>query len=57
MPGHFLIGAPLYVLPEEDISDVKLNILSRYELLTRIYQHFWKKWSMEYVTQLQQRGK
>ena len=56
-PGHFLIGAPLYALPEEDLSDVKLNRLSRYELLTRIHQHFWKKWSMEYVTQLQQRGK
>lgn len=56
-PGHFLVGALLHALHKEDFMNVKLNRLSRDESLTNIHQRFLKKWSAQYVTQLQQRGK
>lgn len=56
-PGHFLIGAPLTALPENDVSDIAANRLNRYELLTKMHQDFWHRWSREYVAQLQQRTK
>jgi len=56
-PGHFLITAPLNQLPEEDLSEVKVNRLSRWQHLQQLHQHFWKRWSKEYLNQLQQRVK
>lgn len=56
-PGHFLIGAPLTALPEQDVKDVTVNRLTRYQLLAQIKQHFWTRWSQEYLNHLQQRGK
>lgn len=56
-PGHFLIGAPLTAIPEPDLEDIPLNRLSRFQLLSRLVQGFWKRWSREYVTQLQARYK
>ncbi|KOX80083.1 hypothetical protein WN51_08987, partial [Melipona quadrifasciata] len=32
-PGHFLIGRPLTALPHHDVTDVKTNRLSRFQLL------------------------
>ena len=56
-PGHFLIGAPLRAIPESIICDKKLNFTKRWELVKRISQHFWKKWSTEYISNLQSRSK
>ena len=41
-------------LPEEDLSEVKVNRLSRWQHLQQFYQHFWKRWSKKYLNQLQQ---
>lgn len=56
-PGHFLIGRPLVSIAGPDLTDVKINRLTRYQLLERMKQSFWKRWSAEYLTQLQQRHK
>ncbi|XP_020913427.1 uncharacterized protein LOC110251106 [Exaiptasia diaphana] len=56
-PGHFLITTPLNQLPEEDLSEVKVNRLNRWQHLKQLHQHFWKRWSKEYLNQLQQRVK
>ncbi|XP_054721417.1 uncharacterized protein LOC129231194 [Uloborus diversus] len=56
-PGHFLIGGPLNAVPETDFTSSKLNHLTRWQLTQRLLQHFWKRWSSEYVTRLQQRPK
>lgn len=45
-PGHFLIGVPS-----------PINRLTRHQLLIQMQQHFWNRWSQEYLTQLQQRSK
>lgn len=56
-PGHFLIGRSLASLPEPNYLDVKLNSLSRWQLIQRALQQFWKRWHREYLCRLQQRPK
>ncbi|XP_044764471.1 uncharacterized protein LOC123321032 [Coccinella septempunctata] len=56
-PGHFLTLAPLSDLPEPDLSNLSMNRLSRWQLLTRLHQDFWKRWHVEYLNTLQQRTK
>jgi len=54
-PGHFLIGQPLTQLPEIDYTIVKLNRLSRWQSFQQQLQNFWKRWSTDYLIELQQR--
>ncbi|XP_063917191.1 uncharacterized protein LOC135132905 [Zophobas morio] len=56
-PGHFLIGEALTAPVEINLDDVRLNRLSRWQMVEKMRQHFWKRWSREYVVQLQQRNK
>ncbi len=56
-PGHFLIGCPLNNIPEPDVTHLKQNRLGYWELVKQMTQHFWKRWSQEYLTSLQQRFK
>lgn len=56
-PAHFLIGRPLVAVPDADLQDIQTNRLTRFELLQQVYQHFWKRWSTEYISELQQRYK
>jgi hypothetical protein len=56
-PGHFLLGEPLNSLPEPDLTDVKINRLSRWQLTQQLTQHFWRRWQQEYLSTLQQRPK
>ncbi|XP_024868253.1 uncharacterized protein LOC112452346, partial [Temnothorax curvispinosus] len=56
-PGHFLIGSTVTSYPEADITDIKINRLSRWQMIEQIRQHFWRKWSSEYLLNLQRRNK
>lgn len=56
-PGHFLIGMPLTSYPEPNLTHLKVNQLSRYQLIESIKQHFWSRWSREYLHSLQTRTK
>lgn len=56
-PRHFLVGGPLMLSPESDISDVPQNRLHRFKLMQSRVQVFWKSWSKEYLPQVQRRGK
>ncbi|XP_055528072.1 uncharacterized protein LOC129720607 [Wyeomyia smithii] len=56
-PGHFLTGGSLQAIPEPDYTDVKLNRLSRWQLVQWQLQNFWKRWRTEYLSQLQGRTK
>lgn len=56
-PGHFLVGGPLNSLPENNLLDVKINRLDKWEIIQRIVQDFWKRWAAEYVANLQSRVK
>lgn len=55
-PGHFLIGRELTAIPEPLYDDSR-STLCRWKHLQAIRDHFWKRWSAEYLTQLQSRGK
>ncbi|XP_051165690.1 uncharacterized protein LOC127284337 [Leptopilina boulardi] len=56
-PTHFLIGSTLAILPDEEPPKVPVNRLERYQLLQKIRNKFWRKWSQEYLQSLQARGK
>lgn len=54
-PAHFLIGKSSMTVPEPAIPDVAENRLSNYQLLQKMYEHFWNRWSHEYISELQER--
>ncbi|XP_050065293.1 uncharacterized protein LOC126554218 [Aphis gossypii] len=56
-PGHFLIGQPLLAVPPRSNPDATRNLTNRWKLLDQCHQAFWKRWSSEYLTTLQQRTK
>jgi hypothetical protein len=56
-PGHFLIGEPISNMPEFNLEHAKVNTLSRWQMIQKIKQHFWKCWSKMYLNELQQRAK
>ncbi|XP_046684430.1 uncharacterized protein LOC124370182 [Homalodisca vitripennis] len=56
-PGHFLTGDALTALPEPNICYIQLNRLSHWQRTQQIAQHFWTRWSKEYLSLLQQRPK
>lgn len=57
-PAHLLIGQSLLTPPEPLFQDdVKINRLSRFQLLQQLNQSFWKRWSSFYLSELQRRSK
>jgi len=56
-PGHFLIGRPLLALPEPELIEVPMNRLTRWNLIQRLQQGFWKRRTSEYLCSLQNRPK
>ncbi|XP_052739060.1 uncharacterized protein LOC128198325 isoform X8 [Bicyclus anynana] len=54
-PAHFLIGRPLLSVPRPPVSDAKLSALDRYQRIEKLKQHFWDRFSIEYISLLQQR--
>ncbi|XP_051166519.1 uncharacterized protein LOC127284864 [Leptopilina boulardi] len=56
-PGHFLIGSSFTSILEKNHLDIQLNRLNRFQLLCQMQQSFWKRWSCEYLTQMQSRFK
>ena len=51
-PGHFLIGRPLESLPDPAFSYRNFSLLSRWHLCQALVRHFWRRWSMEYLSSL-----
>lgn len=56
-PAHFLIGREMQTVPEGDYTQLKENRLSRWQLVQTMLQHFWKRWTAEYLPELQNRSK
>ncbi|XP_075977359.1 uncharacterized protein LOC142977365 [Anticarsia gemmatalis] len=57
-PGHFLTGGPTMSLPLSDHSDIhNIDLRRRWQLTEHMLQQFWKRWSNDYLTQLQTRCK
>ncbi|XP_011702560.1 PREDICTED: uncharacterized protein LOC105458737 [Wasmannia auropunctata] len=56
-PGHFLVGSALTAVPEPPIGAQPTNRLSRWQLLQQMRDHFWDRWSREYLHSLTHRPK
>ncbi|GFW55993.1 uncharacterized protein TNCV_373991 [Trichonephila clavipes] len=56
-PAHFLVGTSLTALPEPDLTNTPINRLNRWQLVQKLTQTFWKKWSNDYLNWLQSRVK
>ncbi|XP_058827840.1 uncharacterized protein LOC131687763 [Topomyia yanbarensis] len=56
-PSHFLIGRSGVGLPMPSYDDERVGRLNRYQHLQLMNQHFWNKWSREYLHHLQGRQK
>lgn len=54
--GHFLIGTPLTSYPEPSLKELPINRLSRWQHVEQLRQHFWRRWSREYLHQCQGRS-
>ncbi|XP_045453257.1 uncharacterized protein LOC123662459 [Melitaea cinxia] len=56
-PAHFLVGEPLTAVPDVSLVDENPNHLTRWRWIQQSVQHFWKRWSKEYLHELQQTNK
>lgn len=56
-PAHFLVGRALTAPASEPLAEVPVHRLTRYQHLEQIRQHFWNRWSKEYISELQIRTK
>lgn len=56
-PGHFLVGAALNAVPEPSLAAEPSGRLSRWQLLQQQRDHFWQRWSQEYLHTLAARSK
>ncbi|GFT21592.1 integrase catalytic domain-containing protein [Trichonephila clavipes] len=56
-PAHFLIGRPITSINEPNIIHIETNRLNIYQRLTKIVQSIWKRWSNNYLSNLQQSSK
>lgn len=56
-PGHFLIGQPINSYTHPNLEDIRINRLSRWQIVERLRQHFWQRWRIEYLNNLQGRTK
>ncbi|XP_027846045.2 uncharacterized protein LOC114126329 [Aphis gossypii] len=56
-PGHFLIGDSLSAIPEVDETNVPTSYLSRWRCVSQYSDILWRRWSKEYLSQLQERSK
>ncbi|XP_070142320.1 uncharacterized protein [Drosophila kikkawai] len=54
-PGHFLVGDFLRSLPEPSVEDSKVDHLERWQRVSAIKQYLWRRWSHEYINELQMR--
>ncbi|GFV19806.1 uncharacterized protein TNCV_480321 [Trichonephila clavipes] len=53
-PAHFLVGSSVVAVPDPDYTEILMNRLNQWQLVQRMNQHFWRKWSSEYLNRLQQ---
>ncbi|XP_037959288.1 uncharacterized protein LOC119688691 [Teleopsis dalmanni] len=56
-PGHLLIGEALTTHVDSRSKPEKHTLVSRWNLVSQLKHNFWKRWSNEYLMELQQRNK
>lgn len=51
-PAHFLIGGAFEAASIESPVDEKQSLTSKYRKMQFMYQHFWRKWQLDYINHL-----
>ncbi|XP_045448920.1 uncharacterized protein LOC123657418 [Melitaea cinxia] len=54
-PGHFLVGGSLLSRPQTDPEHISLT--TRWKMIQSMNKQFWRRWSAEYLQELQSRSK
>jgi len=49
-PVHFLKGSSYTKFPEPNITHLREGRLSRWQRVSQMQQHFWKRWNNEYLS-------
>ncbi|GFW09170.1 integrase catalytic domain-containing protein [Trichonephila clavipes] len=56
-PVHFLVGGPIQQFPKPSQPSRSVGLSERWNLIQRLRQYFWDRWSTEYLHRLQPRSK
>ncbi|XP_066589589.1 uncharacterized protein [Prorops nasuta] len=56
-PAHFLIGRTFATVVDPLLDHVPNSRLSNWQRIQSMQQHYWKRWSKEYISELQFRNK
>ncbi|GFY46641.1 integrase catalytic domain-containing protein [Trichonephila inaurata madagascariensis] len=56
-PAYFLVGGPIHQFPEPSQNSRSVGLSERWNLIQRLRQYFWDRWSTEYLHILQPRSK
>ncbi|GFY56263.1 reverse transcriptase domain-containing protein [Trichonephila inaurata madagascariensis] len=56
-PAHFLVGGPIHQFPEPSQTSRSVALSERWNLIQRLRQYFWDRWSTECLHRLQPRSK
>ncbi|GFX67857.1 integrase catalytic domain-containing protein [Trichonephila clavipes] len=56
-PAHFLVGGPIHQFPEPSQPSRSVGLSERWNLIQRLRQYFWDRWSTEFLHRLQPRSK
>ncbi|XP_055589846.1 uncharacterized protein LOC129742027 [Uranotaenia lowii] len=56
-PGHFLVGTSLKAVPDDDLSEVQIHSLKKWQQTQKLFQDVWRRWHLEYLTTLSPRSK
>lgn len=54
---HFLIGESLTSIPDINVTEIPISRLNRWQMIQQSLQDFWKRWTTEYLSNLQGRSK
>ncbi|XP_062704253.1 uncharacterized protein LOC109622039 [Aedes albopictus] len=57
IPGHFLVGQPLNLIPEPDVRHIPRNRLDQWQDMQHRSVQIWSRWKDEYLASLQPRTK
>lgn len=56
-PAHFLIGGSADIAAADVFSAEKVSLSSKWRHVQLMTHHFWKRWQMDYINNLQNRNK
>lgn len=56
-PAHFLVGESLISPPEQSHLEARASWLTRWQKVQQMAQYFWKRWTADYLNELQMRTK